>query len=115
MRGHENEHADSLPKLEITSLKHVAYLLDAFVYYLRSKSNIKITLKTLDEPSTTVDNATTSNDSQGYKSSKDDDRLVTLFGIYLSAVKVGLFNSGTSRLLKIGIGEGLCSFRRSIW
>ena len=37
MRGSDNEHGDSLPKLEVTSLQHVAYILDAFVYYLRSK------------------------------------------------------------------------------
>ena len=38
MRGSDNEHGDSLPKLEVTSLQHVAYILDAFVYYLRSKT-----------------------------------------------------------------------------
>ena len=36
MRSHENEHGDALPKVEITSLRHVAYVLDAFIYYLRS-------------------------------------------------------------------------------
>ena len=40
MRGSDNEHGDSLPKLEVTSLQHVAYILDAFVYYLRSKANM---------------------------------------------------------------------------
>ena len=40
MRGSDNEHGDSLPKLEVTSLQHVAYILDAFVYYLRSKTNM---------------------------------------------------------------------------
>ena len=39
MRGSDSEHGDSLPKLEMTSLRHVAYILDAFVYYLRS--NVK--------------------------------------------------------------------------
>ena len=38
MRSSDNEHGDSLPKLEVTSLQHVAYILDAFVYYLRSKT-----------------------------------------------------------------------------
>ena len=36
MRSHDNEHGDSLPKVEITSLRHVAYVLDVFIYYLRS-------------------------------------------------------------------------------
>ena len=41
-RGSEDEHGDSLPKLEMTSLRHVAYILDAFVYYLRSKIKAEI-------------------------------------------------------------------------
>ena len=36
MRSHNDEHADNLPTLDITSLKHVAYVLDALVYYVRS-------------------------------------------------------------------------------
>ena len=36
MRSHNDEHADNLPTLDITSLKHVAYVLDALVYYMRS-------------------------------------------------------------------------------
>jgi hypothetical protein len=36
MRSHNDEHADNLPTLDITSLKHVAYVLDALIYYMRS-------------------------------------------------------------------------------
>jgi len=36
MRSHNDEHADNLPTLDIASLKHVAYVLDALVYYMRS-------------------------------------------------------------------------------
>jgi len=36
MRSHNDEHADNLPTLDINSLKHVAYVLDALVYYMRS-------------------------------------------------------------------------------
>jgi len=36
MRAHNNEHGDSLPVLDVSSLKHVAYVLDALVYYLRA-------------------------------------------------------------------------------
>jgi E3 ubiquitin-protein ligase EDD1 len=36
MRSHNDEHADSLPTLDIAALKHVAYMLDALVYYMRS-------------------------------------------------------------------------------
>ncbi len=42
MRGSDNEHGDSLPTLEMSSLRHVAYVLDAFVYYLRSKNKKEI-------------------------------------------------------------------------
>ncbi|UXI21599.1 alkaline phosphatase tissue-nonspecific isozyme [Sarcoptes scabiei] len=38
MRGHSNEHYDSLPVLDVSSLKHVAYIFDAFVYYIRRGS-----------------------------------------------------------------------------
>jgi len=38
MRAHSNEHGDSLPVLDVSSLKHVAYVLDALVYYMRADS-----------------------------------------------------------------------------
>ena len=38
MRSHNNEHADCLPATDISSLKHVAYILDALIYYMRSGS-----------------------------------------------------------------------------
>lgn len=36
MRSHNNEHSDSLPILDISALKHIAYVLDALIYYMRS-------------------------------------------------------------------------------
>ncbi len=36
MRAHNEEHADALPVLDIASLRHVAYVLDALIYYMRS-------------------------------------------------------------------------------
>ena len=35
IRGSDNEHADSLPKVDVLALRHVAFVLDALVYYLR--------------------------------------------------------------------------------
>ncbi|XP_038051829.1 E3 ubiquitin-protein ligase UBR5-like [Patiria miniata] len=35
MRSHNNEHASWLPVLDISALKHVAYVLDAMIYYMR--------------------------------------------------------------------------------
>ncbi|RWS30595.1 E3 ubiquitin-protein ligase hyd-like isoform X4 [Leptotrombidium deliense] len=48
MRSHNNEHLDSLPVLDVASLKHVAYVFDSLIYYMRSGNegispNIKIT------------------------------------------------------------------------
>lgn len=36
MRSHNNEHFDSLPSLDVNSLKHIAYVFDGLVYYIRS-------------------------------------------------------------------------------
>ena len=36
MRAHSNEHADSLPVIDISAFKHIAYVLDAMVYYLKN-------------------------------------------------------------------------------
>ena len=38
MRSHNSEHYDSLPVLDVSSLKHVAYVFDAFICYIRSGS-----------------------------------------------------------------------------
>lgn len=35
MRAHSNEHYDSLPVLDVASLKHLAYVFDSFIYYVR--------------------------------------------------------------------------------
>ena len=36
MRSHNNEHSDALPCIDIASLRHVAYVFDALIYYMRS-------------------------------------------------------------------------------
>lgn len=36
MRSHSSEHRDSLPVLDITALRHIAYVVDGIVYYMRS-------------------------------------------------------------------------------
>ena len=36
MRSHSNEHADSLPVIDISAFKHIAYVLDAMIYYLKN-------------------------------------------------------------------------------
>lgn len=36
MRSHNDEHSDSLPVIDISALRHVAYVFDALIYCLRS-------------------------------------------------------------------------------
>ncbi|ESO86003.1 hypothetical protein LOTGIDRAFT_129991 [Lottia gigantea] len=36
MRAHSSEHSDSLPIIDIAAMKHVAYVFDALIYYMRS-------------------------------------------------------------------------------
>lgn len=36
MRSHNDEHADSLPVIDISALKHSAYVFDALIYYMRT-------------------------------------------------------------------------------
>lgn len=42
MRAHNSEHRDSLPILDITALRHVAYVLDALIFYMRSGNDLEI-------------------------------------------------------------------------
>ncbi|XP_037810400.1 E3 ubiquitin-protein ligase hyd isoform X2 [Lucilia sericata] len=39
MRAHTSEHRDALPVLDITALRHIAYVLDGFIYYMRNDTN----------------------------------------------------------------------------
>ncbi|XP_046357083.2 E3 ubiquitin-protein ligase UBR5-like isoform X2 [Haliotis rufescens] len=36
MRSHSDEHLDNLPVMDMSALKHVAYVFDALIYYMRS-------------------------------------------------------------------------------
>ncbi|BFZ21562.1 hypothetical protein BsWGS_24601 [Bradybaena similaris] len=36
MRSHHDEHCDSLPVIDITALRHTAYVFDALIYYMRT-------------------------------------------------------------------------------
>lgn len=36
MRAHNHEHSDTLPVLDVSALKHIAYVFDALIYYMRS-------------------------------------------------------------------------------
>lgn len=41
MRAHNSEHRDSLPVLDVTALRHVAFVLDAIIFYMRSSNELE--------------------------------------------------------------------------
>jgi len=71
LRGHSNEHGDSLPKLDVSSLRHVAYVLDALVYYIRNNPNASSQASwSSAEKTVTTD---TTNDDEGGDDVDDED------------------------------------------
>lgn len=71
LRGHSNEHGDSLPKLDVSSLRHVAYVLDALVYYIRNNPNASSQAnRSSAEKTVTTD---TPNDEEGGDDVDDED------------------------------------------
>ena len=40
MRAHNSEHSDALPVLDVAAMKHIAYVFDALVYYMRSGNEV---------------------------------------------------------------------------
>lgn len=45
MRSHNDEHSDVLPVLDVCSLKHVAYVFQALIYWIKAM-NLQTTLDT---------------------------------------------------------------------
>lgn len=71
LRGHSNEHGDSLPKLDVSSLRHVAYVLDALVYYIRNNPNASSQANRSSAEKTVA--ADTTNDDEGGDDVDDED------------------------------------------
>lgn len=44
MRSHNSEHGDSLPVVDVSALKHVAYIFDALINYVRVTADASILL-----------------------------------------------------------------------
>ncbi|KAG5682285.1 hypothetical protein PVAND_011645 [Polypedilum vanderplanki] len=40
MRAHNSEHRDSLPVLDVTALRHVAFVLDSIIFYMRASNDL---------------------------------------------------------------------------
>lgn len=62
MRAHTSEHRDSLPVLDITALRHIAYVLDGIIFYMRNENSDKI-ITYSDQIWETCNNESTENDS----------------------------------------------------
>ncbi|XP_026278748.1 E3 ubiquitin-protein ligase UBR5 [Frankliniella occidentalis] len=50
MRSHNAEHLDSLPVLDVSALKHIAYVFDALIYYMRSGADSPVSPDVIREP-----------------------------------------------------------------
>ena len=50
MRSHNAEHLDSLPVLDVSALKHIAYVFDALIYYMRSGVDSPVAPDVIREP-----------------------------------------------------------------
>ena len=42
MRSHNSEHSDSLPVLDVASMKHIAYVFDSLIYYMRCGNELDL-------------------------------------------------------------------------
>jgi len=81
MRTHNNEHFDSLPILDVGSLKHVAYVFDSLIYYLRVNNENTLHKPSLNQTgSNTADDfaATSTNENEpedvmDYQNAEDDN------------------------------------------
>ncbi|KAK2568064.1 E3 ubiquitin-protein ligase UBR5 [Acropora cervicornis] len=72
LRGFSTEHGGSLPQMDISSLPHVAYVLDALVYYIRNNPNASSQSKRSSvEKAVEVTDAT--NDDEGGDDVDDED------------------------------------------
>ncbi|KXJ06794.1 E3 ubiquitin-protein ligase UBR5 [Exaiptasia diaphana] len=75
LRGQGCEHGDTLPKLDVSSLRHVAYVMDALIYYLRNNpSGVSHgNMSSVDTTKTTTPAVETVNDEEGSEDIDDED------------------------------------------
>ncbi|XP_015788176.1 E3 ubiquitin-protein ligase UBR5 [Tetranychus urticae] len=92
MRAHNNEHFDSMPVLDVSSLKHVAYVFDALIYFMRSGNEGLVLNKSSDalkddiaEPENDIEDQDDDNSSyQNDPNNMDDDSNLNLGGVSTS-------------------------------
>lgn len=69
MRSYNDEHAGSLPSVDVLALKHVAYVFDAIIYYMKSA----------DEDDTDIVINTDKVSIQSWPEQEDEDSKVSSF------------------------------------
>ena len=74
MRAHNSEHLDSLPVLDVSALKHVAYVFDALIYYMRSGSSTELS----DDPVREGVSTQHWNDQDENENEEEEDMPVTM-------------------------------------
>lgn len=57
MRGHNSEHSDSLPVIDVSAMKHIAYVFDALIYFLRNGTQTISEDPAVDSRPSSVDDA----------------------------------------------------------
>lgn len=97
IRGHGNEHHDSLPILDVSSLRHIAYVFDAYIYYLQALNRNKVS-KTNEDWSDEEDLSPSSTQCRGAKHQFFRRSESTLF---LDGVAPDPFSSSISEALPL--------------
>ena len=105
MRSHHDEHADALPKVDITSLRHVAYIMDSFIYYIRSREQSGDADGTLKKEDTEM---------EGSKAPKVESAADKLNNITDSAAK-GNHEPKTRLVYKTNAKKWFLSFFNNMW
>ena len=68
MRSHNDEHSGTLPSVDVLALKHVAYVFDAMIYYM----------KAADEEDSDIIISTDKTSMQSWPEQEDEDSKVCL-------------------------------------
>jgi E3 ubiquitin-protein ligase EDD1 len=82
MRAHNSEHFDSLPILDVASLKHVAYVFDSLIYFIKSGSeDANINVSKIPSDPMTAENWTNDEESEIIEEQDDDMNVVQSYSI----------------------------------
>lgn len=108
MRAHNAEHLDSLPVIDVSSFKHVAYVFDSLIYFLRSGSDNSVSSSSNQE-GTDFENLIV------HDPDEPDDMSFTAAQNSLSNVEIGDYDDEASQNSTVGktVGRRHTFFQRS--